>query len=145
MLKSKTNTMRTQPLTALIAAMAIVLFLLPVQAARAVDIQTVVSDKGIKALLVEDYAVPLVSMSFRFVGGSAQDPEGKAGVGRLLSSMLDEGAADRDSRALQEALDDNGMEYRFSIGTGAFSGSMRTISDVADESFKLMADRKSVV
>ncbi|MEL6744491.1 MAG: pitrilysin family protein [Pseudomonadota bacterium] len=107
--------------------------------AQAVDIQTVTSSKGVKALLVEDYAVPLVSFSFSFKGGSTQDAEGKEGTANLLSSMLDEGAGDLDSKAFQEALDDNGMEYRFSSGVDSFSGSLRTVVDVSDRSFELMA------
>ncbi|MEM1038801.1 MAG: pitrilysin family protein [Pseudomonadota bacterium] len=107
--------------------------------ARAVDIQTVTSAKGVKALLVEDYAVPLVSFSFSFKGGSTQDAEGKEGTANLLSSMLDEGAGDLDSKAFQEALDDNGMEYRFSSSVDSFSGSLRTVVDVSDRSFELMA------
>ncbi|MEM9676555.1 MAG: pitrilysin family protein [Pseudomonadota bacterium] len=107
--------------------------------AHAVDIQTVTSSKGVKALLVEDYAVPLVSFSFSFKGGSTQDAEGKEGTANLLSSMLDEGAGDLDSKAFQEALDDNGMEYRFSSGVDSFSGSLRTVVDVSDRSFELMA------
>ncbi|MEO0546534.1 MAG: pitrilysin family protein [Pseudomonadota bacterium] len=107
--------------------------------AHAVDIQTVTSSKGVKALLVEDYAVPLVSFSFSFKGGSTQDAEGKEGTANLLTSMLDEGAGDLDSKAFQEALDDNGMEYRFSSGVDSFSGSLRTVVDVSDRSFELMA------
>lgn len=108
--------------------------------ARAVDIQTVTSDKGITALLVEDYAVPLVSFSFSFKGGATQDVDGKEGTAELLSTMLDEGAGDLESQAMQEALDDNGMEYRFSSSVDSFSGSLRTLTEVSDRSFDLMAD-----
>ncbi|MEL6736302.1 MAG: pitrilysin family protein [Pseudomonadota bacterium] len=114
-------------------------YLVVASPAQAVDIQTVTSSKGVKALLVEDYAVPLVSFSFSFKGGSTQDAEGKEGTANLLSSMLDEGAGDLDSKAFQEALDDNGMEYRFSSGVDSFSGSLRTVVDVSDRSFELMA------
>ena len=42
--------------------------------ALAVDIQRVVSPSGIEAWLVEEDTVPLIAMSFAFVGGAAQDP-----------------------------------------------------------------------
>ena len=56
------------------------LLLLQSGIARAVDIQTVKSDKGITALLVEDYTVPLIALRFSFKGGYSQDLPGKAGT-----------------------------------------------------------------
>ncbi len=110
----------------------------PVQRAFAVDIQTVVSDKGIKALLVEDYTVPLVSVSFSFRGGSTQDAKGKEGTSQLLTNMLDEGAGDIKSQAFQEKLDDNGMNYSFRSSLDEFSGSIKTLKSSADESYELL-------
>ena len=49
---------------------------------RAERVQHVVSPGGVAAWLVEDYAVPLVAMEFSFLGGAAQDPQGKAGAAR---------------------------------------------------------------
>ena len=62
--------------------------------AGAVDIQHVVSPKGVEAWLVEEHTVPVIAVSFAFEGGSAQDPAGKAGVANMLSGLLDEGAGD---------------------------------------------------
>ena len=45
--------------------------------AHAVDIKEITSPGGIKALLVEDYTVPLIAVSFSFKGGSTQDMPGK--------------------------------------------------------------------
>ncbi|MEM9734386.1 MAG: pitrilysin family protein [Pseudomonadota bacterium] len=108
------------------------------QPALAVEIQTVTSDKGVKALLVEDYTVPLIAVSYSFKGGSTQDLAGKEGTARLLTNMLDEGAGDITSQAFQEALDDNGMSYSFNAGLDSFSGSIKTLVDVAPESFELL-------
>ena len=109
--------------------------------AFAVDIQTVVSDKGVKALLVEDYTVPLVAVSFSWKGaGATQDAEGREGTAELLTTMMDEGAGERDSQALQEALADNGMNYSFRAGYDAWSGSFKTLVSDLDESVDLMAD-----
>lgn len=108
------------------------------QPALAVDIQTVTSDKGVKALLVEDYTVPLIAVSFSFKGGSTQDLAGKEGTAKLLTNTLDEGAAELTSQAFQEALDDNGMSYSFNAGYDSFSGSIKTIVDIAPQSFDLL-------
>lgn len=106
--------------------------------ARAVEIQTVVSDKGIKALLVEDYTVPLIALSFSFKGGASQDTEGKAGTAQLLTNMLDEGAGEIRSQAFQEKLDDVGVNYSFNASLDEFSGSIKTLSDNADDSFEML-------
>ncbi|MEM8748966.1 MAG: pitrilysin family protein [Pseudomonadota bacterium] len=108
-------------------------------AAYAVDIQTITSDGGIKFLLVEDYTVPLIALSFSFNGGHSQDAVGKEGTSELLTNMLDEGAGEMDSKSFQEALDDNGMRYRFSAGTDKFSGSVQVLKSDADRSFELLS------
>jgi zinc protease len=109
-----------------------------ISSAYAVDIKTVVSDKGIKALLVEDYAVPLIAVSFSFKGGSTQDAVGKEGTASLLTNLLDEGAGDLDSQAFQVALDDNGMKFSFNVSQDSFSGSIQTLKSESARSFELL-------
>ena len=45
-----------------------------------VNVRELVTPRGVNAWLVEDYAVPLVSLEFAFSGGAAQDPTGEAGA-----------------------------------------------------------------
>jgi zinc protease len=47
--------------------------------------------------------VPLIAVAFTFEGGSAQDPEGKAGVAQMLARLLDEGAGELNSGRLPGA------------------------------------------
>lgn len=108
--------------------------------AMAIEIRTVVSPKGIEAWLVQDSSIPLISMSFLFRGGSALDPEGKEGLARMVSSLLDEGAADRDSQAFQAALEDHSISLGFGAGRDSFSGSLRTLSRNRDVAFSLLRD-----
>ena len=110
----------------------------PLTPAWAVDIQTVTSQKGVKALLAEDYTVPLIAISFSFKGGATQDEPGKEGTAKLLTNMLDEGAGELKSQAFQEALDENGMNYSFSAGYDSFSGSIKTVVDFAPRSYELL-------
>ena len=84
--------------------------------AEAIDIQKVVSPHGITAWLVEDDSVPLISMSFAFAGGAAQDPADKPGVANMLSGLLDEGAGDLDSEAFQARLDELSIDMSFDAG-----------------------------
>ncbi|MBX8828294.1 insulinase family protein, partial [Ochrobactrum sp. SFR4] len=81
------------------AALAGAFALLATLPAFALDIQEVTSPKGIKAWLVEEDSVPLISVRFSFKGGSAQDPAGKEGLANLMTGLFDEGAGDMPSDA----------------------------------------------
>lgn len=105
--------------------------------ARAATIQVITSPSGIKAWLVEDYTVPIIAMNVAFRGGSAQDPEGMAGLANLMSGLLDEGAGDLDSRAFQAKLEDLSIDLSFDSGSDAFYGNLRTLSTNEDAAFEL--------
>jgi zinc protease len=106
--------------------------------AQAIEIQPVVSPAGIEAWLVEDHTIPLISMSYAFVGGATQDPAGKEGVANLLSGLLDEGAGDLDSAAFQAKLEDLSIGLSFDADDDTFSGSLRTLTENRDEAARLL-------
>ena len=121
------------------AFLVVILALPGLSAARAeVKIQDVVSSKGVRAWLVEDYTVPIVSIRFALRGGSTQDPAGKEGLANLMTGLFDEGAGDLDSNAFQLRLDDAGAEMSFSAGSDAIYGSMRMLVEGQDEAFALL-------
>jgi len=106
--------------------------------AGAIEIQEVTSPGGIQAWLVEDHAIPIVSVAFAFRGGAAQDPEDKPGVANLMSGLLDEGASGLDSKAFQARLDELSIELSYNAGRDTFSGSMRTLSENIDDAELLL-------
>jgi len=106
--------------------------------ARAVPIERVISPLGIEAWLVRQTTVPLVNLRFAFAGGASQDPADKPGVGHLVSTLLDEGAGELDSRTFQERLEDHAIELRFQISRDFFSGSLRTLNEHRDEAIQLL-------
>ncbi|MBT9291972.1 insulinase family protein [Hyphomicrobiaceae bacterium 22] len=106
--------------------------------AEAVQIQRVVSPGGIEAWLVEEQAVPLIAVNFAFKGGNAQDPDGKAGLANLLSTLLDEGAGDMDGQTFQGRLEDLSIRLAFEDSRDAFYGEMKTLSAHRDEAFDLL-------
>ncbi|MEP1208190.1 MAG: pitrilysin family protein [Rhizobiaceae bacterium] len=106
--------------------------------AHAVDIKEITSPGGIKALLVEDYTVPLIAVSFSFKGGSTQDMPGKEGTAKLLTNTLDEGAGDIESQQFQTRLQDNGMTYQFNAGYDGFSGGIKTLRSDREDGFELL-------
>lgn len=106
--------------------------------AGAMDIQRVISPKGVEAWLVQEDAVPLIAMKFAFIGGAAQDPAGKGGLANLMSGLLDEGAGDLDSQAFQAALAADSISLSFDAGHDAFFGSMKTLVENRDKAVSLL-------
>ena len=106
--------------------------------AQAVEIKEITSPGGIKALLVEDYTVPLIAVSYSFAGGSTQDLPGKEGTAKLLTNTLDEGAGEILSQDFQTRLQDNGMSYSFNAGFDSFSGGIKTLRSDREDSFELL-------
>lgn len=132
--------MRTHPVQ-LIARLAAALCMAVLFAATAhaeVKIQDVVSSKGVKAWLVEDYTVPVIAIRFAFEGGSTQDPQGKEGLANLMTAMFDEGAGELESDAYQIRMDDAGAEMGYDADRDRFEGSMRMLADQRTEAFELL-------
>ncbi|HEX4420255.1 MAG TPA: pitrilysin family protein [Kofleriaceae bacterium] len=61
---------------------------------------------GIKVYLVEQHALPLVSMDLNFDGGAAIDPPGKEGLASVCMALLTEGTEQLDKLAYTERLAD---------------------------------------
>ncbi|MBN9017537.1 MAG: insulinase family protein [Rhizobiales bacterium] len=123
----------TRPLIAAAGLMMLV------TSAQAMQIKDIVSPGGVKAWLVEDYAVPIVAVNFAFEGGAAQDPADKPGVANMLSGLLDEGAGDLDSKAFQSALDSRSIQLSFDAGRDEFFGTIRMLAEDQDDGFGLLA------
>ncbi len=106
--------------------------------AGAVEIERVRSSGGIEAWLVQDQTIPMISVSFAFAGSAALDPKGKEGLADMVSSLLDEGAGDLDSKAFQQALEDISVSLSFDAGRERFRGSLKTLSRNRDDAFRLL-------
>jgi len=120
------------------SAFALLLTAFSTLPANAMDIQRVTSPGGIEAWLVESHTNPLIAMRFAFRGGAAQDTPGKEGLAYFVSAMMDEGAGDLDSVAFQEAQETLAMQMDFDAGRDVMLGNVRTLTENADETFKLL-------
>ncbi|MFC4625909.1 M16 family metallopeptidase [Daeguia caeni] len=107
--------------------------------AHAIEIQEVVSPKGIRAWLVEDHSIPLVTLRFSFKGGTSQDPAGKEGLANLMTGLFDEGAGDLDSDTFHERIDDLGGEMFFSASPDSINGGVRMLAENRDAVTSLIA------
>ena len=104
----------------------------------AVNVEVVVTPRGLKLWLVRSHAVPLVSLEFAMRGGAAQDPAKKAGLSALMAGLLDEGAGDLDSQAFHRALDEKAVEMSFHCDRDHWSGRMRTLTKNLDRAAELL-------
>lgn len=119
-----------------LSAAGLTLALLPARAA--VEIREITSSSGVKAWLVEDYAIPLIAINFAFEGGTTQDPRGMEGLANLMTGLFDEGAGPLDSDAFQEAIDDASAELRFTADRDAIYGSVRMLAEQREEAIELV-------
>jgi len=119
-------------------ALTVTAFLALTSLAHATEIERVVSPGGIEAWLVHDKSVPLIALDFAFRGGAIQDPADKGGVANLVSSLLDEGAGDLDSKAFHERLEEKAVQLGFSAGRDHFRGYVRTLTENRDAAFELL-------
>ena len=119
-----------------LAVLLCVLFATP--QAYAVTIERVLSLGGIEAWLVQDHTNPIITMRFAFRGGAALDPEGREGLANMVSTLLDEGAGDLDSKIFQGRLEDLVITLRFDAGRDNFGGRLRTLVENKATAFELL-------
>jgi zinc protease len=118
------------PLSLTVLALAV-----PAAPASATTIERVVSPGGIEAWLVHETAVPLVVVDFAFKGGAVQDPAGKSGTANLVSSLLDDGVGDFDSKTFHNRLERKAIELSFQAERESLRGTLRTLTENRDEAF----------
>jgi len=106
--------------------------------ANAMKIKEVISPGGIKAWLVEEHAIPVISMHFAFRGGASQDPDGREGLAYFVSGMLDEGAGDLSSTEFQEQVEEVAVKINFDATRDFFTGSFKTLSERRDKAVDLL-------
>ncbi|MCC9620621.1 insulinase family protein [Thalassospira sp. MA62] len=107
--------------------------------AKAVEVQEVVSDGGIKAWLIEDHMNPLMTLDLAFTGaGAATDPDNKLGLANMVSGLIDEGAGAMDSQTFRGEMENRSIRLAFSAGRDDFSGSLTTLTRERDTAIDLL-------
>lgn len=117
-----------------------VFFAAPSLAHAAPNIIEVTSKSGLKAWLVEDKTTPITALAFAFRTGMASDPIDKLGQSYLLSTLLDEGAGNRDSAAFQQELANRSIDLSFNAGRDSFGGTLRSLNRERPIAFSLLKD-----
>ena len=99
--------------------------------AVALEVEQIVSPRGIKAWLVEEHSIPLVAIRFAFMGGAAQDPPGKEGLADMVSDLLTEGAGDMSAKTFKEKVSQLGTRLSVSSARDAIYGGIETLIEAA--------------
>lgn len=110
----------------------------PTPAALADRVRRLRSPAGIEAWLLEDHALPILSMKFGFRGGPTLDAADRAGTARMLADLLTEGAGPMDAGAFRRALGDRAIRLSFSISTDSLRGELKTLAREAEAAFELL-------
>jgi len=95
---------------------------------------------GIDVYLVEQHALPIVSMDLNFDGGSITDPKGKEGLAGVCMAMLTEGTQKLDKIAYSEALADIASNINAYATEDTQGVTLSTLTKHLDETFALFAD-----
>ncbi len=119
----------------------VLVWLLLMPAAQAVEVQVVTSKGGLVAWLVEDNTVPAVTVSVLVRGaGTAYDPPSKQGRAMLAASLLTEGAGSRDSAAFHDALDFHAIRWAASASMDDLDLSVTSLTEHTELAFSLLHD-----
>lgn len=102
-----------------------------------VDVERIVSPRGIEAWLVSDSTVPMVVLRAYWRGGSAIEPAALAGVTGVMADMLTEGAGPYDANAFKERLESLNMSLGFAAGVDGVGMSLTTLSEKRDDAFEM--------
>jgi zinc protease len=106
--------------------------------AHASNIEEVTGKSGVKAWLVEDHKLPLISLHIAFRGGVEQDPFDKQGLANLTMNALTEGGGPYDADTFQQKLADHSIAMNFNAGRDALYGTIKTLSSEKEETFALL-------
>lgn len=102
------------------------------------NIQSITSPGGITAWLVEEHAVPMLSLRFAFEGGASQDPAGNEGLANFAAHMLLEGAGDLTAMAFHERVQGLALRLGFKAGKDNFTGSLDVLTESRAEAVPLL-------
>lgn len=123
-------------LTPLVAALA---FAVPSHA-NIVDIQTVTSEGGVEAWLVEDTSIPFVAIDLWFNGGGSIDAPDARGAVHLMTALLEEGAGDMDVTTFAAALEGLAASFSFDVYRDELVISVQMLSQNRDEVLELLRE-----
>ncbi|HWP35677.1 MAG TPA: pitrilysin family protein [Thermodesulfobacteriota bacterium] len=111
-------------------------------AARPADgeVTRVVLDNGLRVLVKEAHAVPIVTMRIVFLGGVRAETERTAGLNNFLAGMLTKGTATRSAAEIAREIESIAGSLEGDSGRNTFGATATVLSRFLDEGLDLFAD-----
>ena len=109
-------------------ALIALILVLPATAFAARNVHRIETPLGIKAWLVEERSIPLISMNFAFSGGAMQDPADRGGLVSLLAALLTEGAGELDAQAFARRMAEEGAQIAVTATRDQIAGSLDSLA-----------------
>ncbi len=106
--------------------------------ARALDIQQVTSEGGIKAWLVEAHDIPFTALRISFKGGASLEAPNKRGEINLMTATLEEGAGDMSAQDFAAAEEGLAANFGFDVGDDTLTISAQMLSENRDQAVDLL-------
>jgi predicted Zn-dependent peptidase len=95
---------------------------------------------GLRVVVVQQHAQPIVSLRMVLNAGKAYEPEGKAGLAGATASLLSKGTASRSAQQIAESIDFVGGSLGANAGTESGYVNASVTSDQLDLGFDLLSD-----
>jgi zinc protease len=112
----------------------------PPPSLRLPAIQHMTLSNGIRVLILEKHAVPVVQVNLVVKAGTSMDPAGKSGLASLTAAMLTDGAGARNALQLADAIDFLGARIGASAGQHTTGVQMNVPVVRLDSALALLAD-----
>jgi zinc protease len=97
-------------------------------------------ENGLKVLLVENHALPILSAEIISRAGSANDPAAKSGVATLTTEVMSDGTQSRDLTKLARDEERIGTHVATNTGLDSGSASIDMLSSYTSDGMDLLAD-----
>lgn len=97
-------------------------------------------DNGLKVVIIENDRLPIVSYRLAFLSGTADEPRDAIGTTSAITSLLNEGTANRSSKQIADEIERYGASISASAGSDNTIIAASSLSMYSDDILKLMAD-----
>ncbi len=99
-----------------------------------------VLENGIRVIIREDRAVPVVAVEAGFLGGLRAEPKAQGGVSTMTAELLTKGTRERTAREISEAVEDIAADLYGYSGRNSFALRARFMSKDFPAGFRLFAE-----
>jgi zinc protease len=123
----------------IIAAAAIVAALMPMSAARALEVKRVKLDNGMIVLISPQHNLPMVTAALAFDAGARRDPKGKEGLAHLTADSIMEGTRTMSAEELNRKVDFLGSAMDVEAGSDYATASFTSLKRYWRDTLKLLA------